>query len=50
MTTYVIGAMVFAAMGYALYRVIRNSLSGKCTCGCSGNCPGCNSAKSDHIK
>ncbi|MDD4160399.1 MAG: FeoB-associated Cys-rich membrane protein [Synergistaceae bacterium] len=50
MATYVIGAVVFAAIGYASYRVIKNSVSGKCTCGCGGSCPGCSSVKSDHTK
>lgn len=44
MTTYVVGTVIIAAMGYALYRVIKNSLSGKSSC--SGNCAGCSSSKS----
>ena len=48
MATVVIGSLVILAMGYSLYRMIKNSVSGKCACG--GNCARCGAAKAGHSK
>lgn len=48
MATFVIGSLVILAMGYSLYRIIKNSVSGKCACG--GNCTRCGAAKAGHSK
>ncbi len=50
MTTLAVGSLVIIAMGLALYRIIKNSVSGKCGCGCSGNCAGCSGARADHSR
>lgn len=48
MATFVIGSLVILAMGCSLYRIIKNSVSGKCACG--GNCTRCGAAKAGHSK
>lgn len=48
MATVIVGSLVLIAMGYSLYRIIKNSVSGKCACG--GNCARCGAAKAGHSK
>lgn len=52
MTTAILGSLVIIAMGLSLYRIIKNSISGKCGCGsgCGGGCAGCGAAKAGHSK
>ncbi len=50
LTTVIVGSLVVIAMGLSLYRIIKNSIAGKCGCGsgCGGGCSGCGAAKPGH--
>ena len=36
----IVGAVVFGALGFSLFRLLKNRRTGKTACGCGG-CPGC---------
>lgn len=50
MANYIIGTVVFLVVVYALYRVIKNAVSGKSCIDSGSSCSGCSVSKSCHIK
>ena len=50
LATMVVGAVVFAGVAAAIYKIIRDKKQGKGSCSCGCSCSGCPSAGLCHKK